>query len=535
MTGFSNPIIGGGGSLVYPSIHSPNFVHGSSGWSINKDGSAEFQNVVLPTGSGGNVITISASIPSSPGVTRGDLWFYIPFGYQDYGWYVWDGSAWQGTAVGQVGPNAVSLSSLNNTVTARALGGVTTTISASAPSSPVTGDIWIDELSSGPPPSFLLKQWNGSSWVPLTANANDVINAGTITATLIAAGTITAGQLAAGIVYAGIVNSTEVDGAIFRAENAFGATIMTINKASGTWLLYADLGSSSQGSLVSSGSQGSGTDEFGNSYLAGVCSYGTDITQIDNGFISVHNSNLIVGETSTSTAANVDSPSTGIIAFYPGQTGISDSNIVPFAIQSKNSSGAGVPLVSVAGALYIRSSGAVGATSPALTLFSDNTFGYFLKYIIPGPSQWQVGANVLYTTGTQQFTGTGQVTVTGLSVFLPVGKYLIRVKLFWIPSGTIASAHNHFVNFSGSGTFNFGAIAYQANSTSTINQGSGHGTAFGIVCGSPTHLAFLGWTEIEGIATINSTGTLTVDIALITGGDDVTTQPGSYLEVRPLS
>lgn len=43
--GFSNPIISGGGGLVYPSIHSPDYAAGSAGWTINKDGSAEFNNV----------------------------------------------------------------------------------------------------------------------------------------------------------------------------------------------------------------------------------------------------------------------------------------------------------------------------------------------------------------------------------------------------------------------------------------------------------------------------------------------------------
>lgn len=43
--GFSNPIVGGGGGLVYPSIHSPNYVAGVSGWTVNKDGSAEFNNL----------------------------------------------------------------------------------------------------------------------------------------------------------------------------------------------------------------------------------------------------------------------------------------------------------------------------------------------------------------------------------------------------------------------------------------------------------------------------------------------------------
>lgn len=45
--GFNNPIVGGGGALVYPSIHSPNFIHSIQGWTINKDGSAEFQDLVI--------------------------------------------------------------------------------------------------------------------------------------------------------------------------------------------------------------------------------------------------------------------------------------------------------------------------------------------------------------------------------------------------------------------------------------------------------------------------------------------------------
>lgn len=45
--GFTNPILGGGGALVYPSIHSPNFVTGVSGWTVKKDGSAEFNNLTV--------------------------------------------------------------------------------------------------------------------------------------------------------------------------------------------------------------------------------------------------------------------------------------------------------------------------------------------------------------------------------------------------------------------------------------------------------------------------------------------------------
>lgn len=42
---FSNDVTGGQGALLRPAIKSPNYVPGSLGWSINRDGSAEFNNI----------------------------------------------------------------------------------------------------------------------------------------------------------------------------------------------------------------------------------------------------------------------------------------------------------------------------------------------------------------------------------------------------------------------------------------------------------------------------------------------------------
>lgn len=42
---FTNPIVGGGNALIRTAIRSPDFVTGVSGWSINKDGSAEFNDL----------------------------------------------------------------------------------------------------------------------------------------------------------------------------------------------------------------------------------------------------------------------------------------------------------------------------------------------------------------------------------------------------------------------------------------------------------------------------------------------------------
>jgi hypothetical protein len=45
--GFSNPIAAGSGALTVPSIHSPGYTPGSTGWSINKDGTAEFNGITV--------------------------------------------------------------------------------------------------------------------------------------------------------------------------------------------------------------------------------------------------------------------------------------------------------------------------------------------------------------------------------------------------------------------------------------------------------------------------------------------------------
>jgi hypothetical protein len=64
LVAFSNPVFGGD-VLVRPSIKSPNFVHNVSGWSINRDGSAEFQNLLaratINLGAGPDIILDSAT------------------------------------------------------------------------------------------------------------------------------------------------------------------------------------------------------------------------------------------------------------------------------------------------------------------------------------------------------------------------------------------------------------------------------------------------------------------------------------------
>ena len=44
---FSNPVVGGSGTLIRQAIKSPDYSPGSAGWSINRDGTAEFNNLSI--------------------------------------------------------------------------------------------------------------------------------------------------------------------------------------------------------------------------------------------------------------------------------------------------------------------------------------------------------------------------------------------------------------------------------------------------------------------------------------------------------
>ncbi|MBO2459368.1 hypothetical protein [Actinomadura violacea] len=47
MSGFANAIIGGAEALIRKAMRSPNYVPASEGWTVNKDGSAEFNDVAV--------------------------------------------------------------------------------------------------------------------------------------------------------------------------------------------------------------------------------------------------------------------------------------------------------------------------------------------------------------------------------------------------------------------------------------------------------------------------------------------------------
>lgn len=71
MGGFNNSILGGVGALIRQYIQSPNYVAGTSGWTINRDGSAEFNAGTFR----GNITTSGDVLLYSPAPGAGTLKF----------------------------------------------------------------------------------------------------------------------------------------------------------------------------------------------------------------------------------------------------------------------------------------------------------------------------------------------------------------------------------------------------------------------------------------------------------------------------
>lgn len=234
--GFNNPLVGDGGGLVYPSIHSPNFVHGVSGWSINKDGSAEFRSIVVAPGTS---ITVFIQGPTPTANAIGDLWYDSTNGML---LHQWDGATW--------GPFSIGTGAI-------ASGAITAALIAA-------NTITAAQIAAG----------------TITATQ---IAANTITAAKIAANTISAAQLSAGIVYAGIVDGTTISGAQFIAHGSTGEI-----------LVYS--GTPATGNLIMSVSATATTDGIlGNVVDAGITSYDNTLGVKANLFAGVLSFNTIAG------------------------------------------------------------------------------------------------------------------------------------------------------------------------------------------------------------------------------------------------
>lgn len=172
---------------------------------------------------GGITATIGDTEPVSP--SEGDLWFD---GNNGFVMKQWDGTEWVETqfGVGSIADGSIGTGQID--FTASDIGGITTSIAGSAPSSPTVGDLWYDSGND-----YRLNRWDGTDWVQVQFGT-DAITAGSITAALIAANTITASQIAAGT-----ITANEIAAATITASNIVAGTITANEIAAGA--ITADL------------------------------------------------------------------------------------------------------------------------------------------------------------------------------------------------------------------------------------------------------------------------------------------------------
>lgn len=157
-------------------------------------------------------VTSGTVAPTSP--ATGDLW--IDTSATPNIWKRWSGSAWvkaTPTSASEVGAETPSGAQAKADAAKSASQSYTETYaqkkvtsSTTAPSSPATGDLWID-ISKTP---NVWKRWSGSAWIKATADAFAELT-GTIGANQIAANTITSTMISTAGLDAGVIKTGVLD------------------------------------------------------------------------------------------------------------------------------------------------------------------------------------------------------------------------------------------------------------------------------------------------------------------------------------
>jgi hypothetical protein len=213
-------------------------------------------------------VYVQDAAPTTPAV--GELWVNSSLGNIVT---AWNGTNWiplqfgaiaiqPGSLTGKQLAEEANIAASQVNFTASDIGGITTTLSATAPSAPSFGDLWYDAENG-----YQLNQWTGIQWVPYQWGTQ-AIAARSVTTQLLAAEAVTADEMAAGIVYAGIINGTIVEAATF-IGSVFEGTDFILSGAGGYWYTSAP----GLGNLVVSITSSPGTDSEGNPVVEGVTVY----------------------------------------------------------------------------------------------------------------------------------------------------------------------------------------------------------------------------------------------------------------------
>lgn len=211
---------------------------------------------------------------------------------------------------------------------ARAIGGITTTVGTTAPTSPVTGDIWLDSTGG----AIVHKRWSGSAWVT-QAWGSDSLSANCITATQIAAGAVTAGAIAAGSITTAKLDASAVT-ADKIAAGAITAAKISAGAIDGQTISGASIRTASSGARVEMGSAYSvlsGVAIYNSSSQAGavqnaldggllVSASGTNKLTLKGNTVEVDGTTTFLNNVDCNVGLNVDGSAVDMQGVYDNNT-----------------------------------------------------------------------------------------------------------------------------------------------------------------------------------------------------------------------
>jgi hypothetical protein len=493
--GFKNPPIGGT-TLVRKSIKSNPFVTGTTGWSVNKDGSAEFNNLVIRNGQ----IVSGTALYYNGTPAKGSLFCAI--------------AAAAGTdAFGNVYGQGFNVG----------VWSATTGLQAQHFGIDLNGKVYVVN-----PSAKTVNFIDTLTGALLTYNSS-----GQSLGNLIVSIAPVAGTDSTGNAYPQGLNVTT--GTI--SGTTFSGTNFLIN-SSGSFFYSS---TPAHGNLIASITSASGTDGFSNAYYPGICTYqhsGTTVTfisQIYNGQLQVGTPAGFAGTGGAFPASVQLGTNDGVLTIAPGGTSGTDTPVPIISLLSP-SNNATQPVVSLSQPLLLCST----LTTPQIPsvsasqaqLFTDAGGYPRVQASATGDTNaYSLGEVHLHATAVPQtISSTTGVIVTGLSCTVGIGTYHIHARIM----GTVgATAGGQNVNITGPAVSAGQATCISFGAASTVI-GVSNG---GISANLPTGAFAAGHvfvSTIDAWFTFTASGTLSLQAGEGTSLDTWTVNDG-MMDVSPAS
>jgi hypothetical protein len=473
-----------------------------------------------PANPGSGVYT-QATVPSNPSV--GELWVNTAISNM---LTVWNGTAWvpvqfgataiqTGSLTGEQLAEEANIAASQVNFTASDIGGVTTTISATQPSSPSFGDLWYDAGNG-----YQLNQWTGTIWTPYQWGTQ-AIQARSVTTQLLAAEAVTATEMAAGIIYGGIIDGTIVNAATF-VGSTFEGTDFILNSAGGFW--YSS--TPGLGNLFVTIASQPGTDGQGNSYSSGVFVLGPN-----GSFVGIEDSgseSIIIINPASATHLTT-SPQILTAMVNPGAVNETVWLVITSG-KENNHSDAAIQFQSASADNTISARLGIEFGGVGMSATFDSARSLTVVDGLDG-QQYQTTRNSLVVPSDQPITSSGGFAIVvgqnvGARTYRIHGQFYCQANqtggaFFFIwtaPSSTgglISCVISEGLNFASIGAFPAGT----AFSTSAVSMVSGD--------------VYL--VTFEGTAICTNSGFFSIQAALTTSGDTFTILTGSFVDVMPVN